>query len=89
MNEQSVAELARGALELALLVSAPVLIAALVVGLVIGVLQAMTQVNEVTLTFVPKMLAAALVLFLLGPWMLSTFLGYTVNLFSSLPTLAR
>jgi flagellar biosynthetic protein FliQ len=69
--------------------SGPILAAALVVGVVISLFQAVTQVNEMTLSYVPKIIAIALVLVLAGPWMLQTLLDFTSNLFSSLPTLVQ
>jgi flagellar biosynthetic protein FliQ len=67
--------------------SGPILAAALIIGLVISLLQAVTQVNEMTLSYVPKIIAIALVLVIAGPWMLQTLLDYTSRLFSSLPSL--
>lgn len=64
--------------------SAPILITALVVGVIISLFQAVTQVNEMTLSYVPKILAIALVLVIAGPWMLQTLIGFTAHLYSSL-----
>jgi flagellar biosynthetic protein FliQ len=72
----------------ALLVSAPILIVSLVIGLVISVFQAMTQINEVTLTFVPKILGVFAVAAILGPWMVGTMVSYTTRLYSTLPLIA-
>ena len=69
--------------------SAPILLTALVVGVVISLFQAITQVNEMTLSYVPKILAIALVLVIAGPWMLQTLLGFTARLYSSLPLLVK
>jgi flagellar biosynthetic protein FliQ len=85
MTPEMVAELGRQALETTLLVSAPILGLSLVVGLAVSVLQAMTQLNEATLTFVPKVLAvfAAIVLFM--PWMLGVLTSFMTQIFSSIP----
>jgi len=83
--QDAVTDLLRGMLWLSMILSAPVLLTALVVGLVIGLLQAVTSIQEQTLTFVPKIAAIALVLALLGGWMLQRLVVYTVDLFSALP----
>ena len=69
--------------------SGPLLLTALVIGVVISLFQAVTQVNEMTLSYVPKIIAIGLVLVLAGPWMLQTLLDYTARLYSSLPTLVQ
>ncbi|HKD76944.1 MAG TPA: flagellar biosynthesis protein FliQ, partial [Ktedonobacterales bacterium] len=69
--------------------SAPILITALVIGLVISLIQAVTQINEQTLSYVPKIIGIALVLIIAGPWMLQTLLDFTARLFSSLPSLVN
>ena len=75
------------ALAVAGMVAAPMLLAALIVGLVISVLQAATQVNESTLSFIPKLVAAFLILLLAGPWMLQLLVDYIRRLFESIPQL--
>ena len=87
MTSQTVLTLGQQALEVALLVSAPLLLAALVTGLVVSVLQAATQINEMTLSFIPKLLATATTLVIAGPWMLKLIIGYTKELFESIPML--
>jgi flagellar biosynthetic protein FliQ len=82
-------DLGRGAVAMTLLLAAPMLLAALVVGLVVSVVQALTQINEATLTFVPKILAVFAALAVAGPWLLSTLLTYTVELFNLLPAMVR
>ncbi len=89
MNELVVMDLGRGAVAMTLLLAAPMLLAALVVGLVVSVVQALTQINEATLTFVPKILAVFAALAVAGPWLLSTLLTYTVELFNLLPAMVR
>lgn len=79
--------LGRGALELALALAAPLLLAALVTGVVVGAFQAATQINEMTLSFIPKLLVMTLVLVIAGPWMLKTLIGYTRELILSIPGL--
>jgi flagellar biosynthetic protein FliQ len=75
------------ALEIALALAAPLLLAALVTGVVIGAFQAATSINEMTLSFIPKLLAIATTLALAGPWMLKTLVGYTHELIVSIPGL--
>ncbi len=75
------------ALEITLLLAAPLLVVALVTGLIIGAFQAATQINEQTLSFIPKLLAMALTLVIAGPWMLKVLLSYTHELFESIPNL--
>lgn len=87
MTEQDVITLARQMLEATALLSAPLLLTALVVGVVIGLFQAATQINEMTLSFVPKLLAMGLVLALTGSWMLRLLIDFTVRLFANIPHL--
>jgi flagellar biosynthetic protein FliQ len=69
----------------ATLLAAPALVVALAVGFLVGVFQAMTMINEPTLSFVPKLLALMIVFVVLGPWMLATVVGYTRELWQTLP----
>lgn len=85
MLNDVVIDLLRQMLWVSLLLAGPVLLTALVVGLVIGLLQAVTSIQEQTLTFVPKIIALALVLALLGGWMLRYLIAYSVDLFGNLP----
>ena len=89
MTDGDVIALAQDALLTTLLVSGPILIVSLVIGMLISVFQAMTQINEVTLTFVPKILGVFAVAAVLGPWMIGTMVNYTIRLFALLPVLAR
>jgi flagellar biosynthetic protein FliQ len=89
MGIETVTTVGQGALEMTLVLAGPVLLCALVAGLVVSVLQAMTQVHEITLTFIPKLAASALALFVLGPWMLGRLVSYTTVLFQSLPSSVR
>lgn len=89
MNQDEVVKLAMDALMLALKVGMPLLLAGLIVGLVISVFQAVTQIQEMTLSFIPKLLAVALVLIVAGPWMLDQIVGYTSDLYRSIPGLVK
>lgn len=85
MNSQTVLTIAQQALTVTVLVSAPMLLTALVVGLVVSIFQAATQINEMTLSFIPKLLAMFAVLIFAGPWMLSVLVDYMQRLFQSIP----
>lgn len=89
MSQNEVLFLAKEALGTALLVGGPILGVSLLVGLLVSIFQAMTQIQEQTLSFIPKILAIALVMVLLGPWMLNVLTGYTGNLFNSLVNFAN
>lgn len=89
MSPEFVMTLGQEALTLLLLVSAPLLAIILVIGLVISVFQAITQVNEPTLSFVPKLVAAIVVLVLTGPWMLSTLVDYVKRTIETIPLLIQ
>ncbi len=80
MTPDTVIDIGRDALVMTVMLSAPLLLAALVTGLVIGLFQAATQINEQTLSFIPKLLAMVVVLLATGPWILSTMLNYTSEL---------
>jgi len=85
MSPESVITLIQQALEVLMLVSAPLLLTALGVGLVISIFQAATQINEMTLSFIPKLLAMFLVILLAGPWMLTVLVDFTRRILSSIP----
>jgi flagellar biosynthesis protein FliQ len=85
MTPESVLTLAQRALEITLLMSAPPLLAALITGLVVSVFQAATQINEMTLSFIPKLVAIFFVLVLFGPWMMGILLDYIRELFTGIP----
>jgi len=89
MHEQQAMDLARHAILVALQLSMPILVLSLVVGVIVSLFQAVTQIQEQTLTFVPKIIVLVLALVALGPWMLHTMVGYTAGLFASLPTTVR
>jgi flagellar biosynthetic protein FliQ len=87
MTPETVMTIGTRALEITLLLSAPMLLVALVVGLMVGVFQAATQINEMTLSFIPKLLGMAATLVIAGPWMLKLMVSYTRELFESIPGL--
>ena len=88
MTPESVMTLGHQAILVALALAAPLLIAALFSGLIISLLQAATQINEMTLSFIPKILAVVATVVIAGPWMLNLILDYMRTLFASLPSLA-
>jgi flagellar biosynthetic protein FliQ len=85
MNSQAVLTLAQQALWITALVAAPLLLTALAVGLLVSIFQAATQINEATLSFIPKLLAMFAVLVVCGPWMLSILVDYVQRLYTSIP----
>ncbi len=87
MNPESVMSIGQQALEVTVMLSAPLLLTALAVGLLVSILQAATQINEATLSFIPKLLAMFVVMVVAGPWMLTLMTDYTRRLFSSIPGL--
>jgi flagellar biosynthesis protein FliQ len=89
VNEQLAMDVARNALIVAFELAGPLLAASLVVGMLVSIFQAVTQINEQTLSFVPKILVVVGTLVFLGPWMGQTLVAYTVNTLNSLATLAR
>ena len=87
MNQDVVVSLTMDAITLALKIALPMLMVGLVVGLVISVFQAVTQIQEQTLTFIPKMLVTGVVILLAGPWMMDQMVSYTVALYTSIPSM--
>ncbi len=87
MTPTAVVEIGRHALEITLLVSAPLFLAALITGLVVSIFQAATQINEMTLSFVPKLVAMFVTLIVAGPWMLTVMTDYMRQLFESIPSM--
>jgi len=87
MTPESVMTMGRTAMEVTLMVSAPLLLVALIIGLIISIFQAATQINEATLSFIPKLVGIFIALVLAGPWMLSTMLDYMRQVFTSIPGL--
>jgi flagellar biosynthesis protein FliQ len=87
MSPDSVVALIRQALEMAMIAAGPLLLASLLTGLLVSIFQAATQINEMTLTFIPKLIVMFLVLVLLGPWTLELMVEFMVRLYGSIPTL--
>jgi flagellar biosynthetic protein FliQ len=88
MTPESVMTIGQQALELTLMVSAPMLLTALIIGLIVSIFQAATQINEMTLSFIPKLVGMFVVLIISGPWMIGIMLDYMTRLYSSIPYLA-
>lgn len=87
MDQDTVVNLASQAMSLAFKVAGPLLLAAMIVGLLVSIFQAVTQIQEQSLTLIPKIAALAVIVVLLGPWMLGQIVAYTTNLYTSIPTL--
>lgn len=87
MNTDTVLALIRQGIEIGLLSAGPLLLASLLTGLVVSIFQAATQINEMTLTFIPKLVVEFLVIVTLGPWMLRVFVDYVMRLYASIPAL--
>ena len=87
MDTAMVVDLGRQALWITMLVSAPLLVVGLAIGLIIGIFQAATSINEQTLSFIPKLIALGLTLSIAGGWMINTMVDYTRVLFGRIPTL--
>ena len=87
MTPTTVIEIGRNALELTLMISAPLFIAALVTGLIVSIFQAATQINEATLSFVPKLVVIFITLIVAGPWMITMMTDYMRRLYESIPTM--
>lgn len=85
MTPTTVVEIGRNAVEITLLISAPLFLAALITGLIVSIFQAATQINEATLSFVPKLIAIFVTLILAGPWMLTMMTDYMRRLYESIP----
>jgi flagellar biosynthetic protein FliQ len=87
MTPELVMTIGQRALEITVLLAAPLLLAALAIGLLVGVFQAATQINEMTLSFIPKLIGMAVMMLMAGPWMLKLIVSYTRELFESIPGL--
>jgi flagellar biosynthetic protein FliQ len=85
MTPESIMSLGRHAIEVTLMISAPMLLVALGVGLIVSIFQAATQINEATLTFIPKLIGIFLVLVIAGPWMLTVMLDYMREMLGNIP----
>ncbi|VAW52168.1 Flagellar biosynthesis protein FliQ [hydrothermal vent metagenome] len=87
MTPEMVLDIGRDALWVIALLSAPMLLSALAIGLFVGMIQAATQIQEMTLTFIPKLIVLALALLIAGPWMLAVLTDFSINLIQSIPEL--
>jgi flagellar biosynthesis protein FliQ len=87
MTPESVMTLGRHAMEVTLMVAAPMLLVALTIGLLVSIFQAATQINEMTLSFIPKLIGIFVALIIAGPWMLTVMLDYMRHVFSSIPSM--
>jgi flagellar biosynthetic protein FliQ len=87
MTPEAVLTIGSRALEITLMLAAPLLLVALITGLIVGAFQAATSINEQTLSFIPKVLAMAVTVVIAGPWMLKVLISYTRELFESIPSL--
>ena len=87
MTPETIMSIARQALQVTILLAMPCLLVGLVIGLAVGIFQAATQINESTLSFIPKLIGVALVLLIAGPWMLKLITEYTRQLFISIPSM--
>lgn len=89
MTEEIVLQLGTNALKTTAMLGAPLLISTLVIGLAVSIFQALTQINEQTLTFIPKMIVIGIILVLMGPWMVDVMSQYTIDLFESISFVVR
>ena len=87
MTPDTIMAIGGRALEMTLALAAPLLLAALLTGVLVGAFQAATSINEMTLSFIPKLIAISVTIAIVGPWMLKTLIGYTRELISSIPGL--
>jgi len=89
LNQDTVISLATQAMTLAFEVAGPILLVGLVVGLLVSLFQAVTQIQEQSLSFIPKIVALAVLIVILGPWMLDRMVNYATNLYMSIPSIVR
>ena len=89
MDVSAVVAIGKEAMKVTLLLSMPLLIVSLLAGLIVSILQAVTQVQEMTLTFIPKIIATALALIFLAPWMTKLMVNYVIQLYSSIPLIVK
>jgi flagellar biosynthetic protein FliQ len=87
MTPESVMTLGRHAMEITLMIAAPMLLVALIIGLIVSIFQAATQINEATLSFIPKLVGIFVAIVVAGPWMLSVMLDYMRQVFTGIPNL--
>jgi flagellar biosynthetic protein FliQ len=89
MTEQTVIDIAGKAIMVSMKIAAPALISTLIVGLLVSIVQAATQINEQTLTFIPKIIILSLTLALAGPWILQTMMNFTIEIINTIPAVTR
>ncbi len=89
MNQDTVVSLATQAMTLAFEVAGPILLVGLVIGLAVSLFQAVTQIQEQSLSFIPKIIGLAVLIVVLGPWMMDRLINYVVNLYTSIPSLVH
>ncbi|EJL84172.1 flagellar biosynthetic protein FliQ [Herbaspirillum sp. CF444] len=89
MTPESVMSLGRHAMEITLMIAAPMLATALVIGLLVSIFQAATQINEATLSFIPKLVGVFLALIIAGPWMIGVMLDYMRLMFTGIPAMVQ
>lgn len=89
MTEQTVIDIAGKAIFVAMEIAAPALISTLLVGLVVSIIQAATQINEQTLTFIPKIIVLSIALAIAGPWIIQTMMDFTIGIMNSIPEVTR
>lgn len=89
MHEAQVLSLGQQAILIALELTMPILVVTLIIGVIVSLFQAVTQIQEQTLTFVPKILAFVMAIVILGPWMLQSIVGFTSGVFTNLPHMIR
>lgn len=88
MTPEAVMNMGRDAMEITLLVAGPMLLVVLIIGLIVSIFQAATQINEATLSFIPKLVGVFVTLVVAGPWMLTTMVDYMRFIFTSIPSMA-
>ncbi len=89
MNQDAIIQIFRDLLKYSLMIMSPILLVSLIVGLLVSIFQAATQIHEMTLVFVPKIIAIAIVLAILSPWMINILVTYTTTLFTNIPLYVR
>jgi len=89
MTPESVMTIGRQAMEITLMIAAPMLLVALIIGLIVSIFQAATQINEATLSFIPKLVGIFVAIVVAGPWMLSIMLDYMRQVFTGIPNLVN
>ena len=89
VGEELIIKLGQDALRVTAMVGGPILVSTFVIGVIVSIFQALTQINEATLTFVPKLIVVAVVLIIAGPWMLDVMRAYTIELFTNLAMFVR